>query len=151
MFTHRLALRSQNSTVVILPSGLKELYPRSLQSWIGREGVLFVTEYPDDLKMFKSHFYDRNRIIVALSPITLVVQASEKSGSMISARLAMDLGRRVLTLPASPMDRAFAGNNMLLFDGAEMVRNRQDLLGIFSQTYINSNSASKGKGLLAEE
>ncbi len=124
---HRLAIRQGLPTVIVLPSGLNQMYPRELQNWKEFSHVLFLSEYGVDQPMLKHHFYARNRLVVGLSPLTLVVQAKERSGTMISARFARDQGKCLATLPSHPLDSRFTGNNQLLFDGAMMVRDKGDL------------------------
>ena len=124
---HWLAVRASVPTVVVLPSGLRNIYPKTLEKFVGNKNVSLLTEYNFEVEMRKHHFYKRNRIIAALAPVTLVLQASEKSGTMITAKKAMDLGCCVATLPGMALDSAFSGNNQLLFDGAMMVRNQKDL------------------------
>ena len=126
-YAHWLAVRADVPTVVVLPSGLDNVYPKSLSSFIKKKSVSLVTEYAPDTEMRKHHFYNRNRIIAALTPLTFVVQSSEKSGTMITAKKAIDLGKCVATLPGHPVDPSFSGNNQLLYDGAMMVRNQNDL------------------------
>ncbi len=132
--SHRLAMRYGLPTLIVLPSGLARVYPQNIQTWSERQKVLFLTEYETLQAMRKHHFYLRNRLIVALSPLTLVIQAKEKSGTMISAAFAMEQGKTVATLPGFPTDPSFAGNNQLLYDGAAMVRDRKDL-----EVLINSS------------
>ena len=134
-WAHWLALRSQRNTVLVLPSGLNCKYPSSLQSFQDQKNVFFISEYEADQPMRKHHFYRRNQLIALWSPVLLVVQAREKSGSMITARYAIEEGRRVVTIPANPLDTDFTGNNRLLHEGATIVRHRQDLEDIIEQEY----------------
>lgn len=125
---HFLALRAGLPTIAILPSGLKNKYPTSIQQMESyREKVLFLSEYEDHEAMKKHYFYSRNRLIAASSNILFVVQAAEKSGSMITARLALEMGRSIATIPANPMEVQFSGNLQLLFEGAIMIRGKKDL------------------------
>ncbi len=141
---HRLAIRNNLPTLVVLPSGLARIYPQNIQSWSQRQKVLFLTEYENLQAMRKHHFYLRNRLIVALSPLTLVIQAKEKSGTMISAAFAMEQGKTVASLPGVPSDPSFGGNNQLLYDGAAMIRDRKDL-----EVLINSSFYVKEPSLPA--
>lgn len=133
-WSHWMCCRTQNSTIAVLPSGCGAKYPASLEKFGNKNNVGFLSEYPDGTKMRKYHFYQRNRLIAALSPLTLVVQASEKSGTMITARCAIDLNSVVATLPGHPVNSRFSGNNQLLFEGAQMVRGRADLQTLLDAT-----------------
>ena len=124
---HSLAIRQNCPTIVVLPSGLDNIYPSSLQVWLGFGNVLFLSEYPPQQEMRRHHFYRRNRIISALSDRLLVVQAKEKSGTMITAKYGIEQGKEIMSVPGDVLNPNFAGNNQLLFDGAQMVRSSLDL------------------------
>ena len=134
-WAHFLALRAGQPTLVVLPSGLKKKYPQSIERLTQNPLVVFLSEYEADLEMKKYYFYDRNRLIAALSEQTLIIQASEKSGTMITAQAAIELGNNLLVLPGNPGDSTMAGNNQLLFDGAQMIRNRRDLIAILKNDF----------------
>ena len=85
--------------------------PDTLEAWKKLPGILFVSEYPPDQAMYRHHFYRRNQLIAALCQCLLVVEAKEKSGTMITAQYAMELGKDVVTVPGSVLDPAFSGNN----------------------------------------
>ena len=131
---HWLALRQEKPTLVFLPSGLENPYPAQVQDWLGEvfrcQGAV-VSEFPLDASMRKCHFPQRNRLIAQISPTTLVVEARQRSGSMITAQRAVEQNREVITLPAFPLDFPFQGNVQLLFDGASMVRDFADLRALF--------------------
>ncbi len=128
---HQLALRNQLPTVVILPSGLDVLYPNSLESLreiiLQHDGV-FLTEYGPKTAMRKYHFARRNRLIAALGHLTVIVEAKIKSGTLITAREAIELGRPLLVMPANPWDRNSQGSLKLLSEGASLLRDAQDLI-----------------------
>ena len=127
---HAVALRLNLPTVVVLPCGLDQFYPSKLEALRGHPKVLFLSEYPPGVSMRKHHFYFRNRIIAALSQYVLIIEASEKSGTLLTARYAMEQGREVLAIPGGALDPAFSGNNQLLYDGATMIRGFRDLCGL---------------------
>ncbi len=129
---HWLAVRAQRPTLVVLPSGLAHKYPRDIKVFENNENVGFLSEYHDDEEMKKYYFYDRNRIIAALCRWILIIQADRKSGTMITAQYAIDYGVPLMALPGHPLDLSMSGNNQLLFDGAQMIRNQEDLLNILS-------------------
>ncbi len=127
---HKGALRSPGGTVGILAFGLDKCYPaenRGLFDAIGREGVL-LTEYPPCEGPMQYRFPERNRIIAGLSKGVLVVEASQRSGSLITARLALEYGREVLAVPGRVFDEAYKGANGLIKEGAIMVEDINDIL-----------------------
>ncbi len=127
---HRCALRANSPTIVVLPSGLSELYPNDLklmEKWILSTGGALLSEFEMDQKIHKHHFYFRNRLIANLSSVTLVAQAQLKSGTLLTVHHALESGRVVATIPAHPQQRMFSGNVQLLQDGAIQILNAQDL------------------------
>jgi len=142
---HRIAIRCGQPTLIVVPSGLNRKYPTNLGAFQNQPNVGFLSEYSSDQQMRKHHFYRRNHLIAALTPVTLVVQASEKSGTIITAKYALDLGRQVGALPGTPVDSFMTGNNQLLFDGAQMVRHKSDLDGLLSSIFVNSNFSLENK------
>lgn len=125
---HWLAIRAQCPTVIVLPSGLNKKYPKSVGGFEGHKKVLFISEYDWNQDVRKFHFYNRNRLIAQLSKALLVVQAHLKSGTMISAKHGIEIGRDVLVVPGHPLDGTMSGNNQLLFDGAQIIRTAEDLM-----------------------
>jgi DNA processing protein len=128
---HIIAIKNQIPTIFVLPSGLLNLYPKSLEEirhhCMGLN-VCFISEFELQQRINKSHFYFRNRLIAAIGEATLVAQASLKSGSLLTVHHSLEMGKSVLTVPAHPEMQGFDGNLKLLFDGAYSVRNSIDLL-----------------------
>ncbi|MEK6628798.1 MAG: DNA-processing protein DprA [Bdellovibrionota bacterium] len=128
--SHLIAIKNLAPTLFILPSGLLHLYPQSL-NLIKTEhmnvNICFLSEFEIHQKLHKSHFYFRNRLIAALGGITLVAQASLKSGSLLTVHHCLEMGKAVVTIPAHPEMSGFDGNLKLLYDGAYLVRNFIDL------------------------
>lgn len=128
---HRGALHSSaGRTVAVLGCGLDVDYPsrrRRLRSLLPTRGAL-VSEFPFGSAPRALNFPVRNRIIAALSHGTLVVQGTPKSGSLITARLALDLGRDVYAVPGSIFDRRAAGPNLLIQDGALLVQHPEEIV-----------------------
>jgi DNA protecting protein DprA len=127
---HKLALYHGGGTLVVLPSGLDEIYPPQLRQWQGEFlelGALFLSEWLPWEKVRPYHFQHRNRLIASLSPGTLVVEAGEKSGTMITANWAAELGREVGVIPGSPLDPSYRGSLKLLQAGADLIADRSDL------------------------
>lgn len=109
-------------TIVVLPSGLLSPYPSNLFSWykhdLIRKQVLFVSHFHPDEQIKKMNFYPRNELLAAFSKKLLVLQANEKSGTMITAKYAADLGKEVYVLSCFPWREDFSGNKKLIEDGA---------------------------------
>jgi DNA processing protein len=126
---HRGAVES-GLTVAVLGCGADVAYPaahRSLWRQIGERGLV-LSELPPGSGAWRWTFPARNRIMAALSGMTVVVEAAERSGSLITADLAMDLGRDLGAVPGPIGSRLSAGPNNLLAGGACLVRDAQDVL-----------------------
>ena len=126
---HRGALES-GLTVAVLGCGADVAYPaahRSLWRRIGESGLV-LSELPPGSGAWRWTFPARNRIMAALSGMTVVVEAAERSGSLITADLAADLGRDLGAVPGPVDSRLSAGPNNLLAGGACLVRDAQDVL-----------------------
>ncbi len=132
---HALALRFLRPTVVVLPSGLGCVYPSSLGHWkasILESGGCLLSEYGYEMPMQKYLFHHRNRLIAALGKATLIVEARQRSGTLITAELSCQMGRPVWVLPGHPQDPNFAGSLRLLAEGATLIRHAADLLDMFT-------------------
>ncbi len=119
-----------HGTIAVIGGGLDTFYPpenTELQKRIAQSGLL-LSETPMGMQATARHFPARNRIIAALSSAIVVTEAAAKSGSLITARNALDLGREVLAVPGHPMDARAAGCNMLLRDGATLIRHAEDVI-----------------------
>ena len=120
---HRSAMAARagtGRTVAVLGCGVDVDYPRNsrrIAAEIARHGCL-ITEFPLGWQPRPNHFPIRNRLIAALGFASLVVRAARRSGSLITARLALDLGRDVYAVPGSVLSRESAGAHLLLRDGA---------------------------------
>ncbi|MFC7372159.1 DNA-processing protein DprA [Fictibacillus iocasae] len=127
---HRLSVISQRPTIAVLGHGLGTLYPSrnaELAGMIEQQGIL-VTEFPFYNKPNKWQFPQRNRIISGLSPGTLVVEAREKSGSLITADQALDQGREVFAVPGPIHEPCSFGTNSLIQNGAKLTACSDDIL-----------------------
>nr|WP_240610970.1 DNA-processing protein DprA [Oceaniglobus ichthyenteri] len=119
-----------HGTVAVMAGGVDIVYPAEnavLAQEIGEKG-LRVSEQPMGLQPQARHFPRRNRIISGLVRGVVVVEAAARSGSLITARDALDQGRDVLAVPGHPFDARASGCNMLLRDGATLVRNAEDVI-----------------------
>ena len=129
---HEGALQAGGPTVAVLAGGADIAYPRSKRTLHGRirSSGAVLSEAPPGFVPRRWCFPARNRIIAGLASATIVVQAAIRSGSLITAELAMDLGRDVGAVPGSPLDWRSAGANALLRDGATVVRDAVDALDL---------------------
>lgn len=121
-------------TIGVIAGGIDVTYPPEhgeLQDQIAREGLL-LTEQPPGTEPLARHFPARNRIIAGLAIGTVVVEAAPKSGSLITARLAGEMGREVMAVPASPLDARSHGCNQLIRDGATLVQSAEDVIEALS-------------------
>ena len=120
----------ETGTIAVQAGGVDVMYPAEnteLAGNIAKRG-LRLSEQPMGLQPMARHFPSRNRIISGLSRATIVVEAAAKSGSLITARDALDQGRDVLAVPGHPFDARAAGCNLLLRDGATLIRSAEDVI-----------------------
>ena len=127
---HQGALAVQGATIGVLGCGLDVVYPKinaTLYGQIRREGLL-VTEYPLGTKPEGFRFPARNRIIAGLSRGVVVVEAAKKSGSLITAEMALDEGRDIFAVPGQIDSFKSSGSHWLLQQGAKLVQSTEDIL-----------------------
>jgi DNA processing protein len=127
---HEGALDGRAPTIAVLGSGPDVPYPRGRWRLFKRisESGLVMSELPPGTEPWRWTFPARNRIMAALGRMTVVVEAAERSGSLITAEMAIDLGRLVGAVPGPVNSWLSAGANALLHDGAAVVRDAQDVL-----------------------
>ncbi len=131
---HLGAINSPSSTIAVLGTGVDIVYPKensSLYDEISKKGLI-LSEYPIGTKPLASNFPRRNRIVSGLSKAVLVIEASTKSGSLITANLALEQGRDVYAIPGAPYDAKTSGCNKLLKEGAIFTETPQDIIENFS-------------------
>lgn len=128
---HYGSLLGKTPTIAVLGSGLDIVYPpehRGLTQKILERGGLLLSEYEPGTRPDKFRFPMRNRIIAALSQGILVIEARENSGSLITAKCALELGRDVFVLPGPYDDSSFRGGHSLVQEGAKLVQGMEDIL-----------------------
>lgn len=136
---HRLCVDYHQPTIAVLGSGINDesIYPKvniKLVHEILNGGGAVISEYEPGTVPYLGHFPARNRIIAGLTAATLVVQAARKSGSLITARLALESGRDVYAVPGPINDPLAVGTNQLIKDGAAAITSYNDLLELFGFT-----------------
>lgn len=139
---HGAALE-HGTTAAVMAGGVDVLYPKEntvLGEEIARQGVR-LSEQPMGLSPMARHFPRRNRIISGLAQAVVVVEAAAKSGSLITARDALDQGREVLAVPGHPFDARASGCNMLIRDGALLVRGPKDVIEAVQQALPDAEVA----------
>jgi DNA processing protein len=127
---HKGALKERGKTIAVFGCGIDICYPsenRALFERVGEEGVL-LTEYGLGEQPLPYHFPERNRIIAGLAKGVLVVEASQKSGSLITARFALDYGREVMSVPGSVFNEGHRGANLLIKQGARLIDSVEDIV-----------------------
>jgi DNA processing protein len=128
---HEAALKAKGRTVAVLGSGLGRIYPEEnlplVERIVDGHGCV-LSEFPLEVPPAPGNFPRRNRLVAALSLGVLVIEAELRSGALITARLAGELGREVMALPG-PVDRPESqGTNQLLRDGATLITSLDDIL-----------------------
>ena len=129
---HRTAIEEGGNTVAILGTGVDVPYPvghRNLHATIAEKGLV-LSENPPGAKAQKGSFPKRNRIIAALAPVTIVVEAGFRSGALNTASQALELGRTVAAVPGPIDSDQSRGSNQLLRDGAVLIAAPEDALSL---------------------
>ncbi len=127
---HECALDSGGTTIAVLGTGIDVVYPRShkrLFQRLERDGLI-VSEFPPGTPPFASNFPMRNRIISGLSLAVVIVEATSRSGSLITARMAAEQGREVLAVPGSIFSAGSEGTHRLIQYGAKLVHDANDVI-----------------------
>ncbi len=130
-FSHIGALRAGGNTIAVVGNGLDIIYPKEhkkLEQEIIQKGGVIVSEYPLGTKPDKYTFPARNRIISALSDGVFVIEAKEKSGTLITVDFALEQGKDIFALPGNITSRNSVGTNQLIGDGAKCVTQVKDIL-----------------------
>jgi DNA processing protein len=134
---HRGALRVGGRTIAVLGSGADVIYPaehRRLAAEIAERGAV-LSQFAPGTPPLPQNFPTRNRVIAALSLAVVVVEAAERSGSLITARLAAELGREVLAVPGRITAPESRGANRLIQDGAAVAMGWEDVVGALPERW----------------
>ena len=131
-----LQVKDAGKTIAVLGSGLDVIYPkenRKLAEQIINSGGCIISEYPIGSKIEKNNFPQRNRIISGLSEGILVVEASKKSGALITAEFGIEQGKEVFAVPGDINREQSEGCNLLIKDGANVVTSSQDIIYVIGK------------------
>ncbi len=141
---HKGALKKKGGTIAVLGSGLKRVYPpenKELFDEISRHGIV-MSEFPLNTAPHRGNFPRRNRIISGMSLGVVVVEAAQRSGSLITANLALSQNREVFAMPGAANSVNAKGTNNLIKEGAKLVENVNDIIEELNiSAYIQDNGA----------
>ncbi len=130
---HKTCTEKKGRTVAVMPCGLDKIYPashRSLAKQILENRGTLVSEYNVGTEARKENFPERNRIVSGLADAVIIIEAAEKSGSLITANLALEQGKTVMAVPGNINNPLSAGTNALIKTGAHPVTSAQDVLDV---------------------
>ncbi|MGX7051464.1 DNA-processing protein DprA [Leuconostoc palmae] len=128
--SHQVTLNENGVPIAIIGTGIDTVYPRNhvtIQHNIGETGLI-LSEYPNGTGPRRSHFPERNRIIAGLSSATLVIESKKKSGSLITANVALQNNREVLAIPGNIFSKTSEGTNDLISVGAKVVTKPTEIM-----------------------
>jgi len=146
---HETALSNQGKTIAVLGSGIDVIYPKENQRLYNRltqEGLV-LSEYPPGTNPIPGYFPQRNRVISGLSQGTLVVEASLKSGSLITAQHALDQSREVFAIPGQISSKQSLGTNLLIQQGAKLVQKVADINDEFPYLILKNERPQDDKNV----
>jgi DNA processing protein len=146
-YAHQITLENEGLAVAVLGNGLSEKIMRRTSSYnlyrnIIRQSGVVISEFPPFFEASKFTFPVRNRIISGLSLGTLIIEAAEKSGSLITAKHALEQGREIFVIPGNIFSSQSVGANQLLKEGAKCVTNANDILETFNFSFNLSKKDS---------
>ncbi|EID2622464.1 DNA-processing protein DprA [Listeria monocytogenes] len=132
---HKATLNKNGATIAVLGSGVNKIYPKKnefLAKEIAKEGLL-LSEYLPSQEAKRWHFPERNRIISGLAIGTVIIEAAERSGSLITADIALEQNRQVFAVPGNIFIDTWQGTNYLIQEGAKLVMNADHIIEEFFQ------------------
>ncbi|RYZ70050.1 MAG: DNA-processing protein DprA, partial [Proteobacteria bacterium] len=156
---HLEAIKAGRPTICFAPSGLLNFYPPELKDWVSpilKVGGLILSQFAPDANARRENFENRNRLIVTLSHGVFVIEASRRSGSTMTARLANEMGLEIAALPSFPSDAVGKATLQLLKDGAQMITEAEDLSVFLNRNVplvpssLQSNTGSDGEETVGE-
>lgn len=130
---HTAALKSGGAHIAVVGNGLERIYPASntqLARELLQKGGVIISEYPETTPGLKQNFIARNRIVAGLSDAILITEATEQSGTLHTARFALEQGKDVMVVPGNITSPASAGCNNLIKSGATPVCSLEDILHV---------------------
>lgn len=138
-YAHRLADYYKGKTIAVLAGGLHHPYPPEHMELFQKISTnhLVISEYSPHLRPERYQFPERNRLISGLSFATLIIEAKERSGSLITADQALEQGREVLAVPGNISTDQSAGSHFLIQNGAKLIRNTYDIIEEWEQSKQN--------------
>lgn len=128
---HEGVVAAEGKTIAVLGSGLNNIYPRlnkNLAEKILELNGAIISEYPPDEPAFPSNFLARNRLVSGLCLGTVVVEAPERSGSLVTARLALEQNREVFIIPGPANHQNYTGSHQLIREGARLATSAQNIM-----------------------
>lgn len=151
---HEAALQAGGHTAAVLAGGLDRIYPSAhsgLATSLIKNGGCLISEFPPGMPPHKTNFPRRNRLIAGLSLGTLVIEAREKSGSLITARHALNDNRDVMAVPGSIYSPESKGTNQLIYEGAHPISCLSDVLAVLRLDRLPLIESQKTLVSLSEE
>lgn len=147
--SHETALANDNKTIAVLGCGINQIYPKSnyklYQDMFNSPDATIISEYPMGIGAFPYNFPFRNRIISGLSLATIVIEAKEKSGTLITASYALEQSRDVFAVPGNINSVYSVGTNRLIKDGAYLVSDADDILAAIPEFQSKLNESYQMK------
>jgi DNA processing protein len=145
---HQITIEKGGFTIAVLGCGINVIYPpenKELMNRIVEKGMI-ISECPPDVKPIKSYFPARNRIISGLADSVAIIEASRKSGTMITAGYAADQGKDLYAVPGSIFSPSSQGTNRLIQDGACVLSEAEDMLWRLPLPYSIAEYEEKSEG-----
>lgn len=150
---HKTALEFGGKTIAVIPCGFNDIFPKQnkkLFNEIIQNGGLAITEYEENIKADSNKFLERNRIVAGLARCLFVVEALFRSGTSVTAKMAMEQGKTVFALPGSVDSSYSVGTNNLIKSGAKIATNAVDILENYPQ-FVNRKVKEKEVRKIDEE